>query len=91
MNQHAMIPGVVDGTVSVSLDQGGNITLHVLIRDGRPSDAGGGDYVEIVLGPEHAGQLGETLRGGIQRSATVPCSVGVRLDSRPLGLSRAAF
>ncbi|MDO0914711.1 hypothetical protein QQM39_28940 [Streptomyces sp. DT2A-34] len=90
MNQHAMIPGVVDGTVSVSLDHAGNVTLHVLVGDVGLSGAGGGDYVEIVLGPEHAGELGETLRGVNHRSQTVPCSVGVRFDSRPSALSTAA-
>ncbi|MFB7025272.1 MULTISPECIES: hypothetical protein [unclassified Streptomyces] len=69
----SMIPGVVDGTMGLSHDAEGNVSLHVSIRDG-------GDYVELILTGEHVRGLGAQLVAGRPDDAfQAPCSVGVRL------------
>ncbi|MDH6124630.1 hypothetical protein [Kitasatospora sp. GP82] len=83
----AMIPGVVDGMMTTSLDAEGNVSFHILISEyGRSAEIS--DRVEFILTGEHARQLGETLLARAQDPAAstpeaspVPCSVGVRLSS----------
>ncbi|MCX4527041.1 MULTISPECIES: hypothetical protein [unclassified Streptomyces] len=71
----SMIPGVVDGTMGLSRDAEGNVSLHVSIRDS-------GDYVELILTEEHVRELGAQLVAGRPDDAFLaPCSVGVRLAS----------
>jgi hypothetical protein len=78
-----MIPGVVDGTVTASSEPDGTVSFRIAIGD----RTGRGDYVELVVSGEHAGQLGATLltasaeAGAGTGAATVPCSVGIRLSS----------
>ncbi|MEU2063699.1 hypothetical protein [Streptomyces sp. NPDC013455] len=70
----AMIPGVVDGTVTTSTDAEGNVSFHIAV-----GDTPGGAYVEFILTGEHAGRLGSALLGATGRpDVLVPCSVGIR-------------
>ncbi|MFD7066156.1 hypothetical protein ACFV97_02860 [Streptomyces sp. NPDC059913] len=69
------IPGVVDGTVTPSVDGEGNLSLHIEVRNG-PGRADGGDYIEIVLTGKDARALLST-----PARTTFPCSVGVRLQT----------
>lgn len=71
------ISGVVEGTVSASVDAEGEVTVH--IRIGAP---GRGDRIEVVLRREDAESLGGLLSGGPERARPwvfVPCFVGARL------------
>ncbi|MER6111633.1 hypothetical protein ACWGPD_23145 [Streptomyces hirsutus] len=79
MHQHTMIPGVVDGTVTSSVDADGNVSFRIAIRESglRPEKAG---HIEVVLTRQDAG----ALMSAPDRSAPVACSVGVRLNSAPL-------
>ncbi|MFJ8042660.1 hypothetical protein ACIRBX_19435 [Kitasatospora sp. NPDC096147] len=76
-----LIPGVVDGSVSVSADAEGNVSVHVLVGGyGRQSDRC--DRIEFVLSGEHARSLGAVLAAGRpEQAAPVPCSVGVQLNA----------
>ncbi|MGV9265256.1 hypothetical protein ACWDRR_11390 [Kitasatospora sp. NPDC003701] len=76
-----VIPGVVDGTVTATLDAEGNVSLHVLVgRHGRNSERC--DRIEFILTEENARQLGAMLTNATAaRTGPVPCSVGVRLNS----------
>ncbi|MEV0532348.1 hypothetical protein [Kitasatospora sp. NPDC050463] len=78
-----VIPGVVDGTVTATLDAEGNVSLHVLVgRHGRNSERC--DHIEFILTEENARQLGAmltTATATAARTGPVPCSVGVRLNS----------
>ncbi|MCP3819179.1 hypothetical protein NLX86_13995 [Streptomyces sp. A3M-1-3] len=80
MTQNAMIPGVVDGTVTPSVDAEGNVSLHIVIRD-VGSRSQGNDYIEIVLTGSDARELLSAPVPG--KAASVPCSVGVRLQPGP--------
>lgn len=76
----ATIPGVVDGTVTPTVDAEGNLSLHVEVRNG-PGRSEGGDYIEIVLtGDDARALLSSRTPSGAQ---VFPCSVGVRLQSGP--------
>ncbi|MFD6889456.1 hypothetical protein [Streptomyces sp. NPDC059957] len=74
---NSMIPGVVDGTVTPTLDAEGNLSLHIVVRNGR-GRSGADDYIEVVLTGSDAREL-----LSVPGRATFPCSVGVRLQSDP--------
>ncbi|MGO4636140.1 hypothetical protein AB4225_35280 [Streptomyces sp. 2RAF24] len=90
------IPGVVDGTVTPTVDAEGNISLHIEVRNG-PGRSEGGDYIEVVLTGGDARALLAASSGASgaaasaaaapsapsARSRAFPCSVGVRLQSGP--------
>jgi len=77
MSAPTMIPGVVDGAVTLSYDAEGHVSFHITVRGDRD------DYVELVVAGEHAGRLAASLLAGpgSGSSAPVPCSVGIRLAS----------
>ncbi|MER8047058.1 hypothetical protein [Streptomyces sp. NPDC094032] len=80
----AAISGVVDGTVTPTVDAEGNLSLHIEVRHG-PGRAECGDSIEIVLtGADARALLSARTPAGTQ---VFPCSVGVRLQSGP-SLSR---
>ncbi|MEV0219942.1 hypothetical protein [Streptomyces sp. NPDC050704] len=80
MTRTTMIPGVVDGTITPSVDAEGNVSLHIVVR-GAGNRADGSDYIEIVLtGSDARGLLSVPMRG---ETVPVPCSVGVRLQAGP--------
>ncbi|MEU6978440.1 MULTISPECIES: hypothetical protein [unclassified Streptomyces] len=77
------IPGVVDGTVTPTVDAEGNISLHIEVRNG-PGRSEGGDYIEVVLtGGDARALLAASAAAPAPRSQAFPCSVGVRLQSGP--------
>lgn len=73
-----MIPGVVDGTVTSSVDADGTVSFRIAIRETglRPEKA---DHIEVVLTRQDT----RALMSAPDRSAPVACSVGVRLNSAP--------
>ncbi|GAA2783075.1 hypothetical protein [Streptomyces showdoensis] len=76
----ARIPGVVDGTVTPTVDDEGNLCLHIEVRHG-PGRSEGGDSIEIVLtGADARALLSARTPTGSQ---VFPCSVGVRLQAGP--------
>ncbi|MEV7280614.1 hypothetical protein [Streptomyces sp. NPDC093111] len=80
------IPGVVDGTVTPTVDAEGNISLHIEVRNG-PGRSDGGDYIEVVLTGGDARALlaasDQAPPAPAARTRAFPCSVGVRLQSGP--------
>jgi hypothetical protein len=66
----AMIPGVMDGVVTVLPGADGTVSLHISLP-------GGGDQIELIIGGAHVAQLGSALAGG-RLPVQAPCSVGVR-------------
>lgn len=74
------IPGVVDGTVTVSVDPDGSITFHVVVGAADGASPDHDHQVEVVIWEKDAGRLGRLL-GGSDREplASLPCLVGVRL------------
>lgn len=82
------VPGLVDGLVTAAVDEDGSISVHLII--GSPNALGEGcPHIELVLGREQVGILGETLLGVCRPRATpadpetppVPCCIGISLDS----------
>ncbi|MFC8511249.1 hypothetical protein ACFU3J_21455 [Streptomyces sp. NPDC057411] len=80
----ATIPGVVDGTITPTVDAEGNLSLHIEVRNG-PGE--GGDYIEVILTGGDARALLSAPKAPEAPAATpsrvFPCSVGVRLQSGP--------
>ncbi|MFI5808654.1 hypothetical protein [Streptomyces sp. NPDC051561] len=82
--RNTLIPGVVDGTVTRSVDDEGHVSFHVLVP-GAKGHPDSGDRIEIVL----VGTDAEQLLSAHTSTPTVPCSVGVRFGSRsPLSTAR---
>lgn len=81
----AVIPGVVDGSVTVSVDDDGVITFHLMMGNGQDNGIAC-DHIEFIVGSEHAETLVRQLMKISTRSQSslasseaksVPCCVGV--------------
>ncbi|MFK0150200.1 hypothetical protein ACIQUZ_34490 [Streptomyces griseus] len=81
------VPGVVDGSLTIRLGAGDEVSLHIgLGLAGGPF--GGDAQFEILLGPQHA----ETVRAALEESSsttvarlgalppTVPCRIGIHVS-----------
>lgn len=87
----ALIPGIVDGFVTTSFHPDGSVSFHVVIGK-YSARASRCDQIELIVRPEHAETLGETLLAERQPhssatrygTAAVPCRIGVHLNSHVL-------
>jgi hypothetical protein len=77
-NGESRISGVVDGLVTVSVDDDGVVCLAVRTNS-MASDVTRPDDIEVVLTGPDAELLGSALLHGAH--AAIPCCVGVRLAS----------
>jgi hypothetical protein len=71
------IAGVVDGQLTTTSDQDGNVCMHLLFVSGPRNDR---VHVELVLSHDDARQLQRFLADGPAGAAQpVPCCVGLRV------------
>lgn len=78
-----LIPGVIDGLVTITSEPSGGVCLYVVADLGADGSAVHG-HIELVLRPEHGELLGAALLGGRQSGPPplkgwVPCCLGLRL------------
>jgi hypothetical protein len=83
----AAIPGVVDGSLTICLTTGSEISFHVALgADG--GSAGQSDRFEFIVGPEHAELIRAALThdaglgdGAGTRTNPIPCWIGIHVNS----------
>ncbi|MGW1837893.1 hypothetical protein [Streptomyces sp. NPDC002067] len=97
MTAPAVIPGVVDGTVTASTEPDGTVSLRITIGP-HTDDC---DYIELIITADHATRIATTLLSTANSAAprpgpadtpgttTAPCSVGVRLTTGAAGTTGA--
>lgn len=78
-----LIPGVIDGLVTITSEPSGSVCLYVVADTGAAGSAGHG-HIELVLRPEHGELLGAALLGGLRSEPLppqgwIPCCLGLRL------------
>lgn len=76
------IPGIIDGTMTVHPEPGGNVSFRVVIGidDGQTAKR---DLLELIIGPSYIGNLSRALTGqdisiagGSDPVPSFPCHIG---------------